>query len=61
MRYSTELLMSRVVAGKPGGDVVLEQLGFTWGDPTCVVLLIGFTLVCFIVGWLSLLWKTRGV
>ena len=24
MRYSTELLMSRVVAGKPGGEVVLD-------------------------------------
>ena len=24
MRYSTELIMSRVVAGKPGGEVVLD-------------------------------------
>ena len=24
MRYSTELLMSRVVAGKPGGEIVLD-------------------------------------
>lgn len=59
MRYSTELLMRRVVAGKPGGDAVLDALGFTWGSTTCVMLLIGFIFACFIAGWAVLLWKTR--
>lgn len=59
MRYSTELLMSRVVAGKPGGDAVMDALGLTWGTQTCIMLLIGFILVCFVAGWIVLLWKTR--
>ena len=59
MRYSTELLMSRVVAGKPGGEAVLTLLGFTWGDATCVTLLIGFIFTCFVGGWLRLMWTTR--
>ena len=59
LRYSTELLLSRVVAGKPGGVDVLDHLGFTWGTSTCILLLINFTVVCFLVGWISLLWKTR--
>ena len=59
MRYSTELLMSRVVAGKPGGDAVLELLGFTWGSPLCLALLSGFSLTCFIAGWIILLYKTK--
>ena len=59
LRYSAELLMSRIVAEKPGGEVVLDYLGFTWGDTQCVMLLIGFTFACFVGGWLVLLWKTR--
>ena len=59
MRYSTELLMSRLLAGKPGGDAVLEILGFTWGGPTCVMLLIGFILTTFLFGYGVLMWKTR--
>lgn len=59
MRYTTQLLFERVIAGKQGSEFVLELLGFTWETTTCVMLLITFTLVCFVVGWLSLLWKTR--
>lgn len=59
MRYTTELLMSQIVAGKPGGDAVLDSFGFTWGTATCTLLLILWTITCFLVGWLSLLWRTR--
>lgn len=59
MRYSTELLMTRALAGKPGADFVLDYLGFTWGSGVCLTLLILFILVCFTVGWITLLWKTR--
>jgi len=59
MRYSTELLMTRVLAGKPGSDEVLDLLGFTWGSFACVNLLLGFIFGCFIIGWVTLLWKTR--
>ena len=59
MRYSTELLMSRALAGKPGGEAVLEYLGFNWGNGVCLTLLFFFILACFAVGWITLLWKTR--
>ena len=59
MRYSTELILRRVLAGKPGGDQLLEELGFTWGSATCLVLMIVFTLACFVAGWIIMLWKTR--
>ena len=59
MRYSTELLLRRVVAGKDGGDNLLTYLGFDWGTSTCVTMLGIFIIACFFAGWLSLLWKTR--
>ena len=59
MRYCTELLVSFVLAGKPGGEVVLETFGFTWGTATCTLLLILWIITCFLVGWISLLWRTR--
>lgn len=59
MRYCTELLTSRVLEDKPGGEYVMELFGFTWGQGSCITLLIFFAIVCFFGGWLSLLWKTR--
>ena len=59
MRYCTELLTARVLEDKPGSDYVLELFGFTWGQGTCITLLIFFAVACFFAGWLSLLWKTR--
>ena len=59
MRYTTELLLNRVLAGKQGGDFLLELLGFTWGNSLCVMLLLNFIFVCFAGGWLILLYKTR--
>ncbi len=61
LRCTTELLMSRVVADKPGGDQILDHLGFTWGTSTCIELLSSLSGFYFIVGWLSLLWKSRDV
>ena len=57
MRYSSELLMSRVLAGKQGGDIVLSEFGYTWGSSTCVILLLSFTFTCFIIGWVTLVIK----
>ena len=59
IRYTTELLLGRVVAGKEGGEELLEQLGLTWGFDTCIYLLIAFTLACFTAGWIILLYVTR--
>ena len=58
-RYTTEVLFRRVIAGKQGEQLVLDHLGYTWGSDTCIVLLFTFIIVCFIAGWLSLLYKTR--
>lgn len=59
LRFTTELLMRRVLAGKAGGAVVLELLGFTWGASACYTLLGFFSIECFIVGWISLVYKTH--
>ena len=61
LRYTTELLMQRIVGNKVGGELILNRLGFTWGDGTCLSLLLMFTILCFIVGWLSLLLKSRRI
>ena len=60
VRFSTELLMRRVLAERPEADMVLDQLGFTWGETICIVGLIIFIIFGFLVGWASLLFKTRG-
>ena len=59
LRYSTELLVSRVLTEKAGGEFVLEKFGYTWGNVTCIMLLISWAFACFLVGWISLLWRTR--
>lgn len=61
MRYSTELLMRRILAGKMGGDYVLDIFGFDWGSSTCIMMLMEWTLFYFVVGWLVLVWKTRQI
>ena len=59
IRFSTELLMRRVLAGRIASDTVLEQLGYTHDVTRCILSLVVFILVCFLIGWLSLLYKTR--
>ena len=61
MRYSSELLMRRVIFEKPGNEYVLEYLGFTWGKSTCYTGLVLFTVICFFTGWLSMLIRYRNV
>ena len=59
VRFSTELLMRRVLAERSEADMILDVLGLTWGETRCIVSLVVFILVCFLVGWASLLYKTR--
>ena len=60
VRFSTELLMRRVLAGRSEADRILDILGLTWGETRCIISLVIFIIVCFLVGWASLLYKTRG-
>ena len=59
VRFSTELLMRRVLAGRPEMDMVLDRLGFTWGETRCIMFLVIFIVACVLIGWASLLFKTR--
>ena len=59
VRFSSELLMRRVLAGREETDIILEQLGFTWGEERCILCLIIFLVVCFFMGWASFLFKMR--
>ena len=61
MRYSSELLMRRILAGKVGGDQVLEAFGFEWGSDFCMMMLLVWTVLYFITGWIVLVWKTRKI
>ena len=59
VRFSTELLMRRVLAGRSEADRILDILGLTWGEERCIMSLVIFIIVCFLVGWASLLYNTR--
>ena len=59
MRYSSELLLRRLLGNWVGKETVLEMLGFTWGDSTCTLLLFGFIFTCFFTGWVSMFFKYR--
>ena len=63
LRYLNELMFRRMLAGRPEiiTEVILEKVGFTWGNTVCLSALFGFIFVCFVAGWLSLLWKTREI
>ena len=61
IRYSCELLLRRVLAGKLGGEQVLEAFGFEWGSDHCMMMLVLWTLFCFIIGWIVIVWKTRQI
>lgn len=59
MRYSSELLLRRLLGSWVGKEIVLEQLGYTWGDSTCTLLLFGFIFTCFFTGWVNIFFKYR--
>ena len=61
LRYATEMLFRIIGAEKEAADQVRESLGYTWGNTVCLSALFGFIFVCFVAGWLSLLWKTREI
>ena len=58
MRYTSEMLMSRILDGKMGKDQVLTAFGYTWGDANCVILLLSFTFACFMIGWITIVAKS---
>ena len=58
MRYSAELLMRQELKEKPGSEYVLEGIGYTWGNFACCMLLLSFSIVTFLIGWIALVAKT---
>ena len=58
MRYSAELLMRQELKEKPISECLLENIGFTWGNFACCMLLIFFSYVTFLTGWIVLIAKT---
>ena len=58
-RCTMELLLRREVHGQFGGHLILKKLGYTWGEERCVRTILLFTLISFLVGWASLLYRSR--
>ena len=61
IRFSSELLLRRIMHGKLGEEAVLNQFGYTWTPQNCVLALITFTLVSFFSGWIIIAFKYRNV
>ena len=59
LRYSTEMFTRKVFEGKMGGNFVLEQLGYTWGRDTCMLMLQLWIVSVFFIGLFAIRWKTR--
>jgi len=55
VRYSTEMLMYRIVKGNVAEQFILMNLGFTTGDTNCILALFIIALTLFCVGWFNLI------
>lgn len=58
VRYGTEIVMRRVLAGEPSWfqDSTLDYLGYTYGYETCALVLLLMIIVIFIVGWVAIVY-----
>ena len=55
IRYGTEMLLRRVLQGKPWAEPILIQLGYTQGDYNCLLIAATLSIVYFSVGWINLI------
>ena len=58
MRYSAELLMRQELKEKAVSEYLLENIGYTWGNWACCMLLLFFSYVTFLIGWIVIVAKT---
>lgn len=61
MRYSSELLMRRILVDKKGAEMILHYFGYTWTQRNCYLAIIAFTTLSFIAGWVIIAFKYRNV
>jgi hypothetical protein len=61
IRYSSELLMRRILVEKQVGNKILEYFGYTSTPKNCYLAIIAFTTFCFIAGWMIIAFKYRNV
>ena len=59
VRYGAEMLMYRILKGSTAEQFVLHNLGYTSGNQTCILALLLFSVLCFLVGWLNLIRANR--
>ena len=62
LRYVNELSFRRMLAGRNEiiNEIILEQLGFTWGVTTCSVAIFIYMVVCLGLGWFLMYYLSRG-
>lgn len=59
VRYGTEMLMTQIVKGNPAEPFILNHLGYTTGNGTCVLAMVILGLIIFFVGWANMLRTNR--
>ena len=62
LRFLNELLFRRMLAGRNEfiSDIILEQLGFTWGMQWCSIGLLAYMVVTLGLGWFLMSYFARG-
>ena len=62
LRYLNELMFRRMLAGRPEiiTEVILEKVGFTWGNTVCILLCANYILCGLLLGWFLMSLLSRG-
>lgn len=61
LNFANQLLMSRLLDLNPSKDIALEYYDFTYKESTCILVLIGYGVLYFLIGWVLLYIKSRKI
>ena len=62
LRFLNELSFRRMLAGRNViiSDLILNQLGFTWGYTACSIAILSYMVVCLVLGWFFMTYRAKG-
>merc|ERR1712151_894111 len=58
LRFGNELGLRRLLTDRDKiDDYILDYFGFTWGETTCYLALIAYSMFFFLLGWVIMVYK----